>query len=657
MAPRRNGLEEVIERIRNVRSFDFRNYKRATLRRRVERRMADTRCKSHQEYLALLDASPREYDALVSSLLIKLTSFFRDRESWAALRKKAIPEVLAAHKPGDEIRVWSAGCATGEETYSLAIMLAEALGSALSGYQLKVFGTDVDETAITHARRGVYGPHQVEEVSRELLARWFNRVSDGWAVNKDIRRMVVFGINNLVSDAPISRLDLLVCRNVFIYLDSHLQKRVLSRFHYALRPGGILFLGKSELIPFAAKTFVPIDLGHRLYRRAGRREHAVLTEERIIGALEQADVSRAVRQSEDELAALGDFRGDILNALSMPIICTSLEGTVTLWNAAAARLWQRQESEVIGKKLASLGIRGLFGDLPAERATALREGKSDRELALTQLPDAAEGPIPAEVEIIAMHDASREVVALLYAVRDITPVKRLEQELQTLREQREKAIEDLQTANEELQSSNEELETTNEELQSANEELQTTNEELQSTNEELETTNEELHSTNSELDATNRELAHRTEELNILTFYHRNIIRSLSNAVVVVDPLGRITLWNLAAERLFGLAEAEALGQQLWTLRIPILTRSIVKQMREQLGSGLAFRAEDVTYERPGGRVGHAAVSMVPLADEAKRALGAVVIVEDTTRAAMLLEERLSEQRPRKAAGSEEDGS
>jgi two-component system CheB/CheR fusion protein len=656
VAPRRNGLEEVIEKIRAARSFDFRNYKRATLRRRIERRMVETRCKSHQEYVALLDASPPEFDTLISSLLIKLTSFFRDREAWAALRKKAIPELLAAHKSGDEIRVWSAGCATGEETYSIAILLAEALGPALGGYPLRVFGTDVDEAAIAHARRGVYAPQQVEEVSRERLTRWFTRVSDGLAVNKDIRRMVVFGINNLVSDAPISRLDLLLCRNVFIYLDAHLQKRVLSRFHYALRSGGLLFLGKSELIPFAAKTFAPVDLSHRLYRRAGRREHPVLTEERIIGVLEQEDVSFAVRQSQEELSALGEFQRDVLNSVSFPIVCTSLDGTVTLWNAAAARSWQRPESDVLGRKLSSLGIRGLPGDLPAEKAAALREGKIDRQVALTELPDAPDGPRIAEVEIAAMRDSGREVAALLYVLRDITQVNRLEQELETAREERDKAIEDLQTANEEFQSSNEELETTNEELQSANEELQTTNEELQSTNEELETTNEELHSTNSELDATNRELAHRTEELNVLGFYHRTIIRSLANAVVVVDPLGRITLWNLAAERLLGLTEAEALGQQLWTLRIPILTRSIVKQMREHISRGVAFRADDLTYERPGGRVGHAAVSIVPLADEDKRELGAVLIVEDTTRAAMLIEERLTEQQPRKAAVGEEDG-
>src|SRR5262249_53181819 len=200
---------------------------------------------------------------------------------------------------------------------------------------------------------------------------------------------------------------------------------------------------------------------------------------------------------------------------------------------------------------------------------------------------------------------------------------------------RQSALEELQTTNEELQSSNEELETTNEELQSANEELQTTNEELQTTNEELETTNEELQSSNAELDATNRELATRTEELNLLGFYQRTIIRSLSAAVVVLDPHGRITLWNLAAERLLGLPENEAMGQLFWTLRVPAFRRPLVGRIRKALGQNLALRVDETGYELPTGGRGHGNLAAVPLLESGTN-FGSVVIFEDCTRAAAL---------------------
>ncbi|HVI23064.1 MAG TPA: PAS domain-containing protein, partial [Myxococcales bacterium] len=205
-------------------------------------------------------------------------------------------------------------------------------------------------------------------------------------------------------------------------------------------------------------------------------------------------------------------------------------------------------------------------------------------------------------------------------------------------DERQASFEELQTLTEEMQSSNEELETTNEELQSANEELQTTNEELQSTNEELETTNEELQSTNAELDATNRELAHRTEEMNKLAFYQRTILRSLSAAVVVLDPQGRINMWNLAAERLLGLAEGEALGQVLWTLAIPAIPRPVLGRVRKSLAQNLANRTEEVEYELPSGGTGTAMIAAVPILDGGA-GLGSVLIFEDTTRQTALAAE------------------
>jgi len=640
-------FEAVLERIRDARNFDFRNYKKATLRRRIERRLGERGCRNMREYLSFLDKHPDEFDALISQMLIKVTSFFRDEEMWKQLSSKLIPDMMHHKRHGEEIRIWSAGCATGEEAFSVAICMAEVLGAAIGNYEIKVFGTDVDEAAIAAARRGIFSAQQVDDVPKNQLNHYFTRVAEGFTIRKEIRRMVVFGVNNLVSDAPISRLDVLICRNVFIYLDANLQKRVLTRFHYALRREGLLILGKSELIPFAGKIFQAVDLSRRIYRKDGRSDVPLSAQERLIGLLEQENIKRVVGESEQELSMLGQYHHDVVQSIGIPLVVTALDGTVTLWNSAAAKMWSRSEGDVLGKKLTALSLPGMTGDLLIEKTTLVREGKSNRETAESLINKPGEQKsIHVRIEVAPMRTMGEELTALLYAVHEVTAFRNLEGELRRVSDERQAAVEELQTTNEELQSSNEELETTNEELQSANEELQTTNEELQSTNEELETTNEELQSTNAELDATNRELAHRTEELNLLGFYQRTIIRSLSAAVVVLDVHGRITLWNLAAERLLGLPESEALGQLFWTLRVPAFSKTVVGRIRKSLGQRLALRIEEIGYELPTGGRGYGNLAAVPLIDNNNH-LGSVLIFEDCTRAANLARDftRLKEER------------
>ena len=647
-------LEDILRKIREARNFDFRDYKRGTLVRRIQRRMEDRQKRNFREYSALLDRDPSEFDALLSSLLIKVTSFFRDPEAWTELSAKAIPRILADKPPGEEIRVWSAGCATGEETFSAAIALAEAMGPSFAHQEVKIFGTDVDDKAIAYARKGQYTRAQVESVPKKMLADWFVEEGDGYAVRKELRRAVVFGINNLVSDAPISRLDLLICRNVFIYLDAPLQRRVLSRFHYALRPHGILMLGKSELIPFAGRIYAPIDLSRRIYRKDGRRDGPSV-QDGLRELREHDEVAAQMDEPRAQLDRASQFHRDVLQSLRLPVIATSPDGTVTLWNAAAAQLWNRPESEALEKKLPSLGLHGLSGEVLIEKTALVREGRSDTEWGEGTIgPPGDPRAARVSVQVAAWRDARGERSGLVYLVHDVTSMRQMELELRRATEERQSANEELQTINEEMQSSNEELETTNEELQSANEELQSTNEELQSTNEELETTNEELQSTNAELDATNRELAHRTEEMNRLAFYQRTIIRSLSAAIIVLDPAGHITMWNLAAERLLGLAESEALGQVLWTLNVPALDRAVLGRIRKALVKKLASRAEEIAYELPNGGAGRATLAAVPVLDGGDP-LGSVLIFEDMTKVSSLLAENAKlkghDGRPAKADG------
>jgi two-component system, chemotaxis family, CheB/CheR fusion protein len=635
--PNHRGLDSILEKIRESRNFDFRNYKRGTLERRIQRRMQDRNKRSIRDYAALLERDPNEVDALISSMLIKVTSFFRDPEIWEELSTRTLPQMLSEKAPGEEIRVWSAGCATGEEAFTAAIILAEAMGPSFANHEIRIFGTDVDEKAIAYARKGLYTRHQVESVPKRLLSEWFVPEGEGFTVGKGLRRSVVFGINNLVSDAPISRLDLLICRNVFIYLDATLQKRVLTRFHHALRRHGVLMLGKSELIPFAARIYEPIDLPRRIYRRNGGRDMA-LAQERLMGLLQQETVARDADQRQDT-GSIDHFHREILQSMRHPVVATSADGSVMLWNLAAAHLWNRPERDTVGKKLTALNLPGLSGELLIEKTAAVRDGRAERESSEGIIGHSGDGRgLHVVVEVSRMRDSGGQLSGLLYVVKDVTAVRAIENELRKASEERRGAFEELQTINEEMQSSNEEMETTNEELQSANEKLQTTNEELQSTNEELETTNEELQSTNAELDATNRELGHRTEEMNKLTFIQRAIIRSLSTAVIVLDQGGRVTLWNLAAERLFGVTEVEAMGQVLWTLHVPALDRNSLAKVRKSLEQNVTTRLEETAYELPGGAPGKALLTAVPIVGNGA-ALGAVIILDDVTRLAHLAAE------------------
>ncbi|CAM3731622.1 PAS domain-containing protein [Corallococcus sp. ZKHCc1 1396] len=630
--PRDSELEAILERVRQVRNFDFRNYKRATLQRRIERRMQATRCRSRSAYLALLERDPAEVTTLVSSMLIKLTCFFRDREVWQTL-EQSMGELIR-QRPDKELRIWSAGCATGEEAYSLAIAAAEALGPGHPGPELKVFGTDVDEDAIATARRGIYSPEQLENVSPERLARFFVRTGNNYTVRKEIRRAVVFGVNNLVSDAPVSRIDILLCRNVFIYLDSDLQKRVLARFQFALRRNGLMVLGRSELIPFAARLFRPVDLSRRVYRKDGQVDVTATTQDRL--SPEPASLPRLLEPIA--LEPERPFLRSLLDSQPCPIIATDNDGTVTHWNRAAARLWNRNEGDVLGKKLAALGLSGLGGDLLIEQSNRVRTGRSERESADGYLDGAGGEPLTVRTQVVALRERDGERHGLMYVSHDLTHVRGVEKALQGAQEELQSLNLRMQSSNEELRASNEELETTNEELQSANEELQTTNEELQSTNEELETTNEELQSANAELDATNRELAHRTLEMDSLGFTQRTIIRTLSAAVLVLEGDGRITTWNLAAERLLGLTEREAVGQTLWSLHVPALKRPIIQKLRRHLQENRSLRMEAVPYQLPHGGKGSATLVATPLVTDTN-VLGSIVLFEDTTRTTALLEE------------------
>jgi two-component system CheB/CheR fusion protein len=261
-------FEALLRYLKESRGFDFTGYKRASLMRRVDRRMGVVGVHSYPDYIDRLQVNPDEFAALFNTILINVTRFFRDQEAWDFLQAKVVPTLLAGREPDEQIRVWSAGCASGEEAYSLAMMFAEALGIEQFRQRVKIYATDVDEDALTTARQAAYTERDVQGVPPDLLTRYFEPLGDRQLFRKDLRRSVIFGRNDLVQDAPISRIDLLACRNTLMYYNAETQARILRRFHFALTPNGMLFLGKAEMLLTHGRLFEPIELKRRIFRKA-----------------------------------------------------------------------------------------------------------------------------------------------------------------------------------------------------------------------------------------------------------------------------------------------------------------------------------------------------------------------------------------------------
>lgn len=542
------AFEALLRYMRDARGFDFTGYKRTSLMRRVRHRMDQAGHTSFEDYLDVLQASSDEFAALFNTILINVTAFFRDPEAWDFLRDHAIPELLASRGPNEPIRVWSAGCASGEEAYSLAMLFADALGLESFRQRVKIYATDVDENALAQARLGSYPERAVEAVPDDLRARHFEQVNGRYVLRKDLRRAVIFGRNDLVKDAPISRVDLLACRNTLMYLNGETQRNVLQRLHFALAPQGLIFLGHAEMLLSHTDRFTPLDMDSRVFRKtAGSHSN-----------LDRFDPSTPLIRHGD-LAGLNPIRHLAFRAGPVPQIVVTGDDTVAMVNEQAERVFGLSARDV-GRLLRDLEV----SYRPLELRSYLDRARSERKSALIQdvqwqRPGAE--PTWYEVHVNPLVDGDDGLIGTSVAFFDVTATRNLLTQVGQANSQ-------LESAYEELQSTNEELETTNEELQSTVEELETTNEELQSTNEELETMNEELQSTNDELHTINDTLRERSGELDETKTFLDSLVDSVKLGMAVVDRDLRIVLWNSACEDLWGLRSEEAIGAQLASLDI-----------------------------------------------------------------------------------------
>jgi len=598
-------LKEIFRMLKSFSKVDFVDYKEATIRRRILRRMNINQVTELADYAKLLNRSPQEVEALYRDVLINVTSFFRNPEVFDSLREVVYPKMLIDRPASEPVRVWVPGCSTGEETYSHAISLVETLSELRLEVPIQIFGTDLSETAIQKARAGFYKESIASEVSEVRLRRFFHKVPGGYQISKSIRDMCVFARQNVFSDPPFSRMDMISCRNVLIYLSPVLQKKVIPIFHYALKEGGFLLVGSTEgLLGSGAEIFDLVDRKGKIYQK--KPGPSPVTFGLTISAPAEQGHERAPRAKEDEPAKPP---ADVQREADRLLLTKYVPSAVVVTD----------DLDI----LQSRGRTNRFLELPTGRAS-LNLLKMARPGLLYELRNliekARKNGIPSSKEGVVLEEGSDSVMVKLEAIPFRTPARDQRHFLVLFEEtgiskaapappspprKSHKEVADAKDAQiaqlkqeiastkEYLQSIIEAQEATNEELQSANEEIQSGNEELQSTNEELQTSKEELESANEELNTVNEEIQHRNQQLAQLS---NDLINLLNSATIPMIMLGEdlhIRRYTPEAERIFGFTShdmGKALTHLHLNLDVPQLERWMLDVMRD-----VAMRNERVT--------------------------------------------------------------
>ena len=603
-------LKEIFRLLKSYSKVDFVDYKTATIRRRILRRMNINQVTELDDYVELLQRNPAEVEALYRDVLINVTSFFRNPEVFESLREVVYPRILSECPSSEPVRVWVPGCSTGEETYSHAISLVEMLSEMRLEVPIQIFGTDLSETAIQRARAGLYKEGIAAEVSEVRLRRFFHKVPGGYQISKAIREMCVFARQNVFSDPPFSRMDLISCRNVLIYLSPVLQKRVIPIFHYALKEHGFLLVGNTEgLVGSGSEIFDLVDVKSKIYQK--KSVPSRVTFGLAVGpqTLPEPGPRKPERIPADE--GLPKTPADVQREADRLLLTKYVPSAVVV----------TEDLEI----LQSRGHTGRYLELPTGKASLnlLKMAKPGLLYELrTLIESARKNSVPASKEGVVLEDGEGAVPIRLEVIPFRTPARDerhflvLFEEQDAAKRSREstaprsggKAVADpkdvqiaqlkqeLASRKEYLQSIIESQEATNEELQSANEEIQSGNEELQSTNEELQTSKEELESANEELNTVNEEVQRRNQQLAQLS---NDLINLLNSATIPIIMLGEdlhIRRFTPEAERVFGFTNHDV-GKELThlplNLDLPQFERWMLDVMRDVTMRNEKVRARD----------------------------------------------------------------
>jgi len=580
------GLGRVLTILRSATGRDFSLYKRSSVVRRVERRMAANAIDDIEVYARHLREHPAEVKTLFQELLINVTSFFRDPEAFAALRDEVLAKLVEskAGEDGEVIRVWVAGCATGEEAYSIAILLRELMEKAGREVKVQIYGTDLDEHAVSAARAGVYPVAIEADVTPERLRRFFVREEAGYRVRREIREQVVFAVQDLIKDPPFTRLDLISCRNVFIYMETALQDRILTLFHYALRPGGVLFLSPAEGIGDHARRFSAIDRKWRLFRaqRDASSTRAVLFggPSWVKGPHGSEDMKKTPPSDYAEIT-----RRVLLQTSAPASVLTDRDGTILYVHGETGQYLRPAPGQPT-LSVADMALDGLQVEIRGALRRAATSGKPVHRPGIpvtrngaTQTVDLTVRPVGAPkgaqgLLLLSFHEAKASAPSKGARGKrgaraaDASRIQELTRALAYTRESLQATIEEQQTAHEELQSSNEELQSTNEEVQASNEELETAKEELQSVNEELTTVNAELQG--------------KVEQLTGMQDDMKNLLDAISVGTVFLDEPRVTFTFTREACRIYRLAPGDV-GRPLVDIKSNLVEHDLVAEAQAVL--------------------------------------------------------------------------
>ncbi|HKU44436.1 MAG TPA: CheR family methyltransferase [Polyangiales bacterium] len=591
------GMDELLAYLHETRGFDFSGYKRAGLARRLGKRVRTLELENFNDYVDYLQVHPDEFANLFNSILINATSFFRDPSAWEYVAREGVPRVIGSKRDSAAVRVWCAGCATGQEAYTIAMVLADAMGLDAFSRRVKIYATDIDDDALNQARQATYTQKEVASIPPAALHTYFERSGARYVFHKDLRRSVIFGRHNLLYDAPISKIDLLLCRNTLMYFNADAQARILSSLHFALNNAGILFLGKAEMLLTHSALFTPLDLKRRLFTKVTHnysRTRPTLNftnrvEETSLGptaqtrlramSFETSPLAQLVLDTQGMLAAANEFARRVLGV------------TVTDVGRPFEELAVHRKLEGLSASLQQAGLERRAVQLPASEWTRTNEPS-----------------LFFDVVVAPMVDADGSLFGSQISLLDVTAARRMQDE---------------------LQQTTQELEAAYEELQSTSEELETTNEELQSTVEELESTNEELQSTNEELQGMNEELRIRTSELGRLNSYFESILASLRSAVIVLDLELHVQVWSNRAQDLWGLRADEVRGKHFLNFDIGLPVEQLSPAIRACMNGEREFYELQLPATNRRGKPIHCSVKLSRLTQE--NGIHGVILLMDET--------------------------
>jgi len=639
-----SALEKAIILLRNHTGHDFSLYKRNMFNRRIERRMGIHQITKVPVYIRYLQENPQELELLFKELLIGVTNFFRDGTPWEELGKKVIPALLAKRPAGHALRAWVAGCSTGEEAYTLAMVFREAMDKLKPAkkFTLNIFATDLDKDAIDKARQGIYRPNISADISAKRLGRFFTKVEGGYRVTKELREMLVFAPQSLIMDPPFTKLDLLSCRNLLIYLSPEMQKKLMPLFHYSLNPGGILFLGSAETIGGFTDLFASLGGKTRLYRRTDTAARPAPIEFPVpfTPALPGGPETNLETKKQPSLQSLADQL--ILKHHASPAVLVNDKGDILYISGRTGKYLEPAAGKanwnlfVMARESLRYEISNAFQQALRQQGPVVLQGLKTGTNGGTHFVNVTVRrlvePEPLRGSVLIVFD---EVAA---SVGTKTPGRAGKHVKDTLLKA---GLEDMegryQQATMELQTTREEMQTSQEELRSTNEEMQSTNEEMQSTNEELTTSKEEMQSLNEELQTVNAELQMKVDELSRSNNDMKNLLNSTDIATLFLDNHLKVRRFTTQATNIIKLIPGDV-GRPITDLASDLLYPELTDDAREVLRK-LGF-AEKAINARDGRWF---TVRIMPYRTLDDRIDGVVITFSDIT-VAKTLEARLREK-------------